>query len=627
MLCALPPVDVQLFKGQSLDEAKATLSEMGERLNRGNPWVSSDAKTKRLKQSLGFWKAIGANKTVLSFIGYGVPLRFAEEPPRLQFRNYRFCDEYWKSIEKEIASNLKDGYIREVSLDQAKVVNPITMVPKKGTDEMRMCMDARFVNAYLPSPKFKMETLQSNGADVIVRGNAQFTTDIKKAYYAIEMDEDAIPFLCFRHDMKVFCAMVMVFGLNIAPILFHKIMREVVKFLRALGINVLNFLDDFLWNETWDKIKGLIAFVRWLLPRLGWLFNDKCVWDASAVVTFLGMLVDAEKFQYRVPSEKIARARALIGMMKTRADSGEALLVSDLRSLTGTLMSYRLAVEPTRVWTRSMYTDIARAEYAREVVLSQETREELAFWTRELEKRNGQAIAHPLYETILQVDASEIGWGAKIGATEASGLFHAELIGTSSTRREMAGLRLATETLVELLQGKKLTIEMDSYAAIRNFINGGGPVPELCMEVKLWWLFCEKHKVTAAYRWIRRTQNAEADRLSKASGKQWLLRQDVQAFLMSKWNQPGTIFECPEFNCIGQTIRQAQKARQRMVLVYPEWPAQSWWLEVNRWAKETISLGKATKIFMPLEAWQYIGAAKPSWEFFASLLDFSAFLI
>ena len=125
-------------------------------------------------------------------------------------------------------------------------------------------------------------------------------------------------------------------------------------------------------------------------------------------------------------------------------------------------------------------------------------------------------------------------------------------------------------------------------------------MPELCMEVKLWWLWCEEHKVTAAYRWIKRAQNAEADRLSKASGKQWTLLQEVQVLLANRWNRPDTTFECPEFNCIGQTVREAQRSRKRLVLVYPAWPAQSWWLEVNRFATETVSLGKATKIFMPL---------------------------
>jgi len=213
----------------------------------------------------------------------------------------------------------------------------------------------------LPNAQFKLETLQANGPDVISKGCGQFTVDIRKAYYAVEMDEEAWPYLCWKHGEKVYSARVLIFGLNLAPMIFHKIMREVVRFFRALGIKVLNYIDDFLFNETVEKIRPLIEFVRWLLPRLGWTTNEKCEWDPKFAVVFLGLIADTEKYEYRVPDEKIRRVAAVIRMLKTKADRAEPIEVEDLRVVTGRLMSMRLAVSPVRVWTRALYHEITEA--------------------------------------------------------------------------------------------------------------------------------------------------------------------------------------------------------------------------------------------------------------------------
>lgn len=107
------------------------------------------------------------------------------------------------------------------------------------------------------------------------------------------MDEEAVPYLGMAHAGRVLMALVLPFGLNIAPATFHKIMRELVRFLRVLKINVLNYLDDFLWSERWERVKELISFVRWLLPLLGWICNDKSVWEPAFVVTFFALRVQS----------------------------------------------------------------------------------------------------------------------------------------------------------------------------------------------------------------------------------------------------------------------------------------------------------------------------------------------
>lgn len=624
-LCTTPQVDVFSYRGKSLTEAQSMLEVLGSKLNSGNPWAHATERTKRLKASLGYWKALGANKTVLSFIAYGIPLRFAKQPERLSFRNHRSAMQHAAWVEKELTENVKAGFCVEVKREQARVISPLQVEPK-GKNDLRLCVDSRWVNFHLPTPNVRFETPQKNGPDIIGQGDLLFTVDVKKAYYALEMDEEAVPYLCFEFAGKVYASLVLIFGLNLAPGVFHKVMREVVRFLRILGISVLNYLDDFLFSARKERIAALVQFIRWLLPRLGWVFSDdKCSWEPSAVVVFFGLLVDAERFEFRVPTDKLKRVAAVVKMMRDCVQRGEPISVHDLQVLTGTLQSYRVCIEPVQVWTRSMYADIARAGYASRVWVSSDTSEELDFWHSRLEQLNGRTIAHPLATDVLRVDASEFGWGAVLNSTfQASGFLPIETIGKSSTLRELRGLRLASAELAPKPSGKRLRVEMDSYPAVRNLINGGGPVQELCAEVKAWWAWCEQREIKPQYVWIRREENKEADKLSKADGRKWTVRAAVRQAISERWSLLDTEFSAPEFGAIGFVLKLAQRDRRRVGLVYPGWPAQSWWPEIHQRARDVVELGNTRDAYESVSAEKRIGVGEPTWRVFAALLDFRA---
>ena len=90
------------------------------------------------------------------------------------------------------------------------------------------------------------------------------------------------------------------------------------------------------------------------------------------------------------------------------------------------------------------------------------------------------------FEVDLWTDAGETGWGAQSMGTLAEGVFEQELIGTSSTRRELTALVRAIRhgNLAPLLTGKVVRVNMDSAAGVANLMKGGGPKVELCRLVK-----------------------------------------------------------------------------------------------------------------------------------------------
>ena len=70
-LLSLPRVKSKVFCGLDKGDGLALIREKGKTLNVGNPWVGSQRIYDRLRARLGYWKALGASNSVISWLGYG----------------------------------------------------------------------------------------------------------------------------------------------------------------------------------------------------------------------------------------------------------------------------------------------------------------------------------------------------------------------------------------------------------------------------------------------------------------------------------------------------------------------------------------------------------------------------
>lgn len=68
-------------------EALEIVFKRGLELNHGNPWVNDQRPFSSLRRKLGFWKSIGADNSVLSWLAYGFQFRFQRKPYRRFFQN------------------------------------------------------------------------------------------------------------------------------------------------------------------------------------------------------------------------------------------------------------------------------------------------------------------------------------------------------------------------------------------------------------------------------------------------------------------------------------------------------------------------------------------------------------
>ena len=594
---------------------------LGHDANTGNPWADSVKRRDKLRRALGFWWAIGADATVLSWIGFGVRLRFEAAPNRMHFQNHKSYEAEKEHIQKEHDMHVRDGSYRVGTEDEVHVGNPLQVeVNEKG--KRRTCVDMRYTNSFLADYEFTQETLNKHVAQIVKQFMEMITTDVEKAYYQVALHKESQRFCAWWHEGQWILPTILVFGLCFAPFVFTKIMRVVLRFMRAMGIRGTNCIDDNLWAATADQMEAVKAIVQLVFGVLGWKFNDKCVLIPSRQVIYNGMWIDSERFEIRATDAKIEAARRLAWKLWYAARDGEAVSVNDLQRLAGRLQSMKLALEGVAVWTRGIYADIAQAtEGGRERIggrcrslythLRWNALQDLNFWALRLGKQNGLPIHDTGSEVHIQMnsDASDVGWGAHtdVPGSEVRGELPTEVLGASSTAREIMGVILAARQLERQLRGRRVRVCMDSLPAICNFINGGGPVEQLNVLVRRWWTWCYQQRVTPLYEWIRREYNTTADGLSKEAARMHTLTLEAEIRVREWLDQRGlpgthgtaytrTRVITPWFDSIVVRVQEMIRTKKWGCVVVPAWKSAVWRVELVAAAKDMLYVGRMSEV-------------------------------
>jgi len=349
----------------------------------------------------------------------------------------------------------------------------------------------------------------------------------------------------------------------------------------------------------------VVPFAKSIIPLLGFTYNDKCEWSPELWAKFLGFIVDMDKFQFRVPQEKITQMQKKVSQVLSSARQNERITVREAQSLVGLLISRRPALLPAQVWSRYINADIARAANNKQffMTFTEDAKAELEYWQTNLISVNGAPIWDPIHSVSLTVDAGAIGYGGHTDKNKHSGPLPNDIVSKSSTHRELFGLIHTAQALKEEIIGHHVLVRMDSFAAIRNLQKGGGPVAPLVDLIKEWSKWCTENRVTCTYKWISREENTEADRLSKALDVQWGLSRSAREIIERKWGPVtgqeskstpnATAVAVPLFNEISNTIHSILHHNSRMILVHPVWEGQPWW-PLMRKAAQAIDLPPAS---------------------------------
>ena len=120
------------------------------------------------------WKAIGAGRSVLSWLCYGVPMRFVSLPPRISFALTTLSTNL---LFKGKVYTLGDG--RFIPVETSQAYHPV-MVIEQG-------------------PKIRcIIRTEDYAKNVIDPGDSLLTEDLAKDYFKINVEKSVRPFQCFE---------------------------------------------------------------------------------------------------------------------------------------------------------------------------------------------------------------------------------------------------------------------------------------------------------------------------------------------------------------------------------------------------------------------------------------------
>ncbi len=211
--------------------------------------IAAHPTTKPLKplcQFMNAWKVIpGISRWLLSVIERGYTLQFRRRPPRFNGVVQSLTSpRNAQALRQEIGCLPEKGAVEQVPPNELEsgFYSRYFVVPKRDGG-LRLILDLRPINRALCKRPFRMLTLKQILAQ-IRPGDWFASVDLKDAYFHIQIAPHHRRFLRFAFEGTAYQYSVLPFGLALAT--FSKCVDAALSPLRASGIRILNYLDNWL---------------------------------------------------------------------------------------------------------------------------------------------------------------------------------------------------------------------------------------------------------------------------------------------------------------------------------------------------------------------------------------------
>lgn len=211
---------------------------------------------------------------------------------------------------------------------------------------------------------FRYETLEDL-AQVLRPDDSLLVWDIKDAYHHLRLREEDRNYLAFTAMGRTFVPATMPSGLRPAPYIFANVIRPLIAYLRALGLRVISFVDDFCGAPpaapgvpaTATQAKEGFSLVPAIFLKLDlWLHTVKGVRNGTTEPVLLGHIVNTGAGQFQLPTDKASKIAGLATQLLRRATAHRRYVsFRTLRVFCGTAVSTTLSVTPARFYRRSLF--------------------------------------------------------------------------------------------------------------------------------------------------------------------------------------------------------------------------------------------------------------------------------
>ena len=250
----------------------------------------------RLQTFWEVWLSLGSNPRVVSILKEGYSLPFKVRPPLT--RPPLIVSGYANPVKNKHLKESLQALIQKQVVEKVIVpsslafYNRLLLVPKPN-NKWRPILDLSQLNLYLVPSYFNMETPETIRLS-LQQGEWITLLDFSDAYFHIPISQRSQKYLRFHLNSQTFQFTALPFGLSTAPLEFTKVVKEVKLMAQAQGIQIHQYLDDWLLRAPCQEMcqqhtQTLLDLCR----DLGWVVNlSKSELAPQQVFNFVGYHYD-----------------------------------------------------------------------------------------------------------------------------------------------------------------------------------------------------------------------------------------------------------------------------------------------------------------------------------------------
>ena len=373
----------------------------------------------RLQKFWHIWQEMGANPRVVSVLRDGYTLPFKQRPP-LRWSpliQSGYANPSRNRSLKEALLTLIDKLVveRVVVKSSLAFYNRLFLVPKPNI-KWRPILDLSQLNLYLSPGTFKMETPETIRLS-LQKGEWVTSLDFSDAYFHIPISQRSRKYLRFFLNSRTFHFTALPFGLATAPLEFTKVIKEVKLMAQTKGIQIHQYLDDWLLRAPCpETCQQLTQTLLDLCRSLGWVVNmEKSELTPQQDFNFVGYQFDLmtgrvlpTQDRWTTLQEKL-HSQAIHVFDRTAYGNGETS-VGRSSSHEAFSMAPKAALACSRN-SRKSYSVTPISPSAPRLVVGQE------------QCPLGTTVAPLQHALKVFTDASNEGWGAHLGDSTARGVW------------------------------------------------------------------------------------------------------------------------------------------------------------------------------------------------------------
>lgn len=421
-------------------------------------------------------------------------------------------------------------------------VSPIGLVPKKHSEKFRTIFHLSFPKSGTNSINYSIVkedfSLQYITIDNAIKGIKSFgrgcflaKTDVESAFRLIPVNPNDYELLGMFWKDRYYYDKVLPFGLRSAPFLFN-LLSDAVEWIliHKCGISfVCHILDDFLLIEPPSPSLPHTQFCRESLASMLLTFKNLGIPIAPnktqgpcTVLEFMGIILDSEQMQARLPLDKVQRILSLLESFQHR----KSCTLKELQSLIGTLNFACKVIPPGRPFLQRMIEltrNLSKSHH--HLKLSLGFFKDLAMWQEFISSWNGASFFLPSHwedtdSLSLYTDASgTLGFGGIFESHWFQGPWepsqHLGQPGISIAWQEFFAIVVACNLWADQFANKRIILYCDNESVVTIINSKRSRIPRVMDLLRNFTLITLRHNIYFRAKHIPGKKNEIADSLSR----------------------------------------------------------------------------------------------------------------